>query len=291
MNVVTTIASLRQARPQLPPPTGFVPTMGFLHDGHLALVGESRRANASTVVSIFVNPRQFGPREDFTTYPRDVDRDLASLERTGVDLVFVPTVEEMYPPGFSTVVDVGPIGERLEGASRPGHFRGVATVVARLFGLVPVDRAYFGQKDAQQCVVVKKLVAELGMPLDVVIVPTVREADGLALSSRNVYLGPAARVAARVLSAALRRARKAFESGERSGMTLRGLIAETVSAEPLARLDYASVADPNALDELETVSTAAIASLAVRIGSTRLIDNEFLGSADEFAAWCRGSSA
>jgi pantoate--beta-alanine ligase len=290
VNVATTVAALRRARVALDEPVGFVPTMGFLHAGHLALVDASRRANRSTVVSIFVNPKQFGPSEDFRTYPRDLDRDLGLLERAGVDLVFAPTVEEIYPPGFSTVVEVGALGERLEGASRPGHFRGVATVVARLFGLVGADRAYFGQKDAQQCVVVKKLVAELAIPVEVTIVPTVREADGLALSSRNVYLGPVERVAARVLSVALRRGREAFEGGERRGSALRNLIAATVATEPLARLDYASVADPATLVEVDVVAPAAIASLAARIGTTRLIDSEFLGSADAFAAWCRGGT-
>jgi pantoate--beta-alanine ligase len=261
--------------------------MGFLHDGHLALVAESRGANASTAVSIFVNPKQFGPAEDFSTYPRDLKRDLRLLEASGVDLVFIPPVREVYPPGFSTSVDVGPVGERLEGASRLGHFRGVATVVARLFGLVHPDRAYFGQKDAQQCVVVKKLVAELAIPLNVIVVPTVREPDGLALSSRNVYLKPDERLVARVLSASLRRARVAFDSGVRDGTALRTLIRDTIAAEPLARLDYASVADPDSLDELDHIACAAIASLAVRIGTTRLIDNDFLGSADAFDAWSR----
>jgi pantoate--beta-alanine ligase len=261
--------------------------MGFLHAGHLALVEESRRSNASTVVSIFVNPKQFGPSEDFTTYPRDLEHDLWLLETAGVDLVFVPTVNDVYPPGFSTSVDVGPIAERLEGQSRPGHFRGVATVVGRLFGLVYPDRAYFGQKDAQQCVVVKKLVADLAIPLDLIVVPTVRESDGLALSSRNVYLKPDERVAAGILSAALRRARAAFESGERDGTALRALIGELVATEPLARLDYASVADPDTLDELDHVTLAAILSLAVRIGATHLIDNEFLGPPEAYAAWRR----
>jgi pantoate--beta-alanine ligase len=261
--------------------------MGFLHAGHLTLAEESRRPSAATVVSIFVNPKQFGPGEDFNTYPRDLERDLRLLEAAGVDLTFVPSASEMYPPGFSTSVDVGPIAERLEGRSRPGHFRGVATVVARLFGLVDPDLAYFGQKDAQQCVVVKKLVAELAIPLKLIVVPTVREPDGLALSSRNVYLKPDERIAARVLSAALRCARSAFDSGERDGATLRRLIGEVVASEPLARLDYVSVADPDTLDELEVVPRAAIASLAVRIGSTRLIDNEFLGSPEDFTAWSR----
>jgi pantoate--beta-alanine ligase len=287
VNVVTTVEELRRARRALLGKVGFVPTMGFLHEGHLALVAESRQSNASTAASIFVNPKQFGPSEDFGTYPRDLERDLRLLETDGVDLVFVPTVQEIYPPGFSTSIDVGPIGERLEGRSRPGHFRGVATVVARLFGLVQPDRAYFGQKDAQQCVVVKKLVSELAIPLDLIVVATVREPDGLALSSRNVYLNPDERVAARVLSASLRSARAAFDSGERDATALRALVGELIATEPLARLDYASLADPETLDELDHVTSAAIASLAVRIGTTRLIDNEFFGSSEAFAVWSR----
>ncbi len=276
MKVVETIADLRQARAASAEPLGFVPTMGYLHAGHLALVSAARAQNASTAVSIFVNPKQFGPTEDFASYPRDVARDLRLLADAGVDLVFVPSVEEMYPPGFSCSVDVGPLGERLEGASRPGHFRGVATVVTRLFNLVQPQRAYFGQKDAQQCVVVKKLVADLGFPIEIVVVPTVREPDGLALSSRNVYLAPDERVAARVLSAALRRARACFTQGEREADALRRLVRETIAAEPLARLDYVSVADPTTLDELSRIESAALVSLAVRIGPTRLIDNEIL---------------
>jgi pantoate--beta-alanine ligase len=188
MKVVETVAELKELRDKLPGPLGFVPTMGYLHEGHLILVRQAKAENASVAVSIFVNPAQFGPKEDFKQYPRDHDRDLALLEREGTDLVFMPPVEEIYPPGFNSWVEVGRLAERLEGASRPGHFRGVATVVARLFDLVKPDRAYFGQKDAQQLIVIKKMVADLALNLEVVAVPTVREPDGLAMSSRNTYL-------------------------------------------------------------------------------------------------------
>ncbi|HLH73749.1 MAG TPA: pantoate--beta-alanine ligase [Chloroflexota bacterium] len=277
MIVVSTVDELRRARHTLASPLGFIPTMGFLHAGHLGLVRVAREQNPSVAVSIFVNPTQFGPNEDFASYPRDLDRDLHLLAEAGVDLVFTPSVEEIYPPGFSTFVDVGPIAERLEGKSRPGHFRGVATVVARLFNLFQPQRAYFGQKDGQQCVVVKKLTTELGFPIDIVVVPTVREPDGLALSSRNVYLTPVERVAARVLSASLRSARVAFQKGERSGEELRRLIQSQIEREPLAKLDYVSVADAMTLEEVDRIEGPVMVSLAVRIGRARLIDNEILG--------------
>jgi pantoate--beta-alanine ligase len=251
--------------------------MGYLHDGHLALVRAARRQNRSVVASIFVNPTQFGPGEDFQAYPRDLDRDLAMLEASGVDLVFAPSVEEMYPPGFSTFVDVGPIAERLEGAARPGHFRGVATVVSRLFNLVQPDRAYFGQKDAQQSLVVRKLVRDLGFSIEVVVVPTVREADGLALSSRNVYLSEEEHAEALVLYRGLRAAEAAFRGGERDAETLRSMVRGRVEAEPRVRLEYVSVADAESLDELTRVAGPAILSLAARVGRTRLIDNVVLG--------------
>jgi pantoate--beta-alanine ligase len=277
MIVISTVDELRRARHTLASPLGFVPTMGFLHAGHLGLVRVAREQNPSVAVSIFVNPTQFGPNEDFASYPRDLDRDLHLLAEAGVDLVFTPSVEEIYPPGFSTFVDVGPIAERLEGKSRPGHFRGVATVVARLFNLFQPQRAYFGQKDGQQCVVVKKLTTELGFPIDIVVVPTVREPDGLALSSRNVYLTPVERVAAHVLSASLRSARVAFQKGERSGEELRRLIQSQIEREPLAKLDYVSVADAMTLEEVDRIEGPVMVSLAVRIGRARLIDNEILG--------------
>ncbi|MBX6772419.1 MAG: pantoate--beta-alanine ligase [Chloroflexi bacterium] len=277
MKVVATIKDVRAARAALPSPVGFVPTMGYLHEGHLALVRAARTQNQSVVVSIFVNPKQFGPNEDYASYPRDLDRDLRLLEQEAVDLVFAPSVEEMYPPGFSTFVDVGPLGEILEGARRPGHFRGVATVVTRLFCLIQPDRAYFGQKDAQQCVVIKKLVADLGMPIEIVTVPTVREPDGLAMSSRNVYLDPDQRIAARVLSASLRAAAEAYERGERNAEALRRLVSQIIAGEPRAQLDYVSVADAETLEELSTVDRPALISLAAWIGRARLIDNIIVG--------------
>ncbi|MGH2461452.1 MAG: pantoate--beta-alanine ligase [Chloroflexota bacterium] len=277
MNIVKTVAELRAARAALPEPVGLVPTMGFLHEGHLALARAAREQNASVVASIFVNPKQFGPSEDLASYPRDLDRDLKRLDAAGVDLVFVPPTEEIYPPGFNTVVDVGPLGEVLEGARRPGHFRGVATVVARLFALIGPGRAYFGQKDAQQCVVIKKMTAEIGFPIEIVVIPIVREPDGLALSSRNVYLTSEQRVAARVLSASLRAVSQRYESGERDANLLGGLVRDLIDAEPLASLDYVSVADAATLDDLDRVDRPALVSLAARVGRARLIDNILLG--------------
>jgi len=277
VRVVETIAAMRAARAALSGSVGLVPTMGYLHEGHLSLVRAARQENDAVVVSIFVNPTQFGPREDFSTYPRDLERDLALLERESVDLVFAPDAAEVYPPGYGTYVEVGGVTERLEGAARPGHFRGVATVVAKLFNVVQPTRAYFGQKDAQQCVVVKKMVADLNFGLEVRVLPTVREPDGLALSSRNVYLGPEERVAARVLSAGLFAARKRWEEGERDAEALRRLVRETVGVEPRAQLEYVSVADATSLEELAAVDRPALVSLAARVGRTRLIDNVTLG--------------
>ena len=277
MKVVEKVSELREARALLREPLGLVPTMGFLHDGHLALVRAARAQNASVAATIFVNPKQFGPSEDLASYPRDLDRDLKLLDGEGVDLVFVPTVEEIYPPGFSTVVDVGPIGDLLEGAHRPGHFRGVATVVARLFALGQPRRAYFGQKDAQQCVVIKKMTVEIGFPIEIVVIPIVREPDGLALSSRNVYLAPEQRVAARVLSASLRAASQGYERGERDANRLRAQVRDMIEREPLASLEYVSVADAETLEELDRVDRPAFVSLAARFGRARLIDNARLG--------------
>jgi pantoate--beta-alanine ligase len=277
MKVVETIAGLRSLRLKLAEPVGFVPTMGYLHEGHLVLVRRAKAENSSVVVSIFVNPTQFGPHEDFNNYPRDPQRDLAMLEKEGVDIVFMPLVEEMYPPYFSSWVEVGGITERLEGAARPGHFRGVATVVAKLFNIVQPDRAYFGQKDAQQLVVIKKMVAELNMNLEVVAVPTVREPDGLAMSSRNIYLNPEERKAAVVLYQALTLAQKLWSQGEKDAKVIRQQMTELIQKQPLADIDYISIADAETLDELDTVSPPALASLAVRIGKTRLIDNVVVG--------------
>ncbi len=276
MKVIETIAEMKQLRQQLADPVGFVPTMGYLHEGHLALVKRARAENSSVVVSIFINPTQFGPQEDFKLYPHDPQRDLALLEKEKADIVFVPSADEMYPPQFSSWVEVGRVTERLEGASRPGHFRGVTTVVAKLFNIVQPTRAYFGQKDAQQAVVIKKMVADLNMNLEIVTVPTVREPDGLAMSSRNTYLSPEERQAALVLYRALCLTEKLWSQGETDAQRLRQEMLALIQKEPLANIDYVSVANAETLDELDRVKSPALVSLAVRIGSTRLIDNVVL---------------
>jgi pantoate--beta-alanine ligase len=274
--VVRTRAELRAALAAAPRPIGLVPTMGWLHDGHRALMERARTEDATTVVSIFVNPRQFNEAADYQRYPRDEARDLAICKAEGVDIVWAPPVEEVYPPGFDTVVHVGALARPLEGAARPGHFDGVATVVAILFGVVGAEHAYFGQKDAQQVMVIRQMARDLAIPTAVIACPTVREPDGLALSSRNVHLSPDERLAAAVIRRALRAARSAWEAGERSGDELRAAMAKVLAGEPLADVEYVSVADGATLDELEQVSGPALASLAVRFGSTRLIDNELL---------------
>ena len=276
MKVLKTINGIKQLRLKLPEPVGFVPTMGYLHEGHLVLVRRAKAENSSVVVSIFVNPTQFGPHEDFDKYPRNPERDLAMLEKEGVDLVFMPSVAEMYPPQFNSWVDVGKITERLEGAARPGHFRGVATVVAKLFNIVQPDRAYFGQKDAQQLAVIKKMVADLNMNLEVVAVPTVREPDGLAMSSRNIYLNPEERKAAVVLYQALSLAQKLWSQGEKDAQAIRQKMTGLIQKQPLANIEYISIADAETLDELDKVKPPALVSLAVKIGKTRLIDNVVL---------------
>jgi len=276
MKVVTTIAEMRELRGQLAGSVGFVPTMGYLHEGHLELVRRARAESQTLIASIFVNPAQFGPSEDFASYPRDPERDLALLEKEGTDLVFMPSAEEIYPQGFSSWVEVEKVSERLEGAFRPGHFRGVATVVAKLFNIVQPTRAYFGQKDAQQLIVTKKMVSDLNMNLEVVAVPTVREPDGLALSSRNAYLNPEERRAALVLWKALCLAQELWDKGERSADRLRQEMTSLIESEPLARIDYVSVADQDSLEELEEIDRAALVSMAVWIGKTRLIDNIML---------------
>jgi len=273
MKVVETIDDMKRLRQQLAEPVGFVPTMGYLHEGHMTLARQAKAENPSVVVSIFVNPTQFGPREDFNKYPRDPQRDLAMLEKEKTDIVFMPSVAEMYPPRFNSWVEVGKVTDRLEGAARPGHFRGVATVVTKLFNIVQPARAYFGQKDAQQVIVIKKMVAELNMNLEVVTVPTVREPDGLAMSSRNIYLNPKERQAAIVLYKALTLAQKLWSQGENDAKRLRQEMTALIQKEPLASIDYVSIADPETLDELDTVKSPALVSLAVKIGKTRLIDN------------------
>ena len=256
---------------------GLVPTMGALHDGHLSLVDRARADCSSVSVSIFVNPTQFGDGEDFAQYPRDLDADLEMLRQHGVDLVFVPEISEVYPPGFDTWVDVGPIADRLEGEARPGHFRGVATVVAKLFGIVQPNRAYFGQKDGQQTVVVRKLARDLDMGLEVVVLPTVREPDGLAMSSRNVRLNPEQRAAAAAVYRALSEGQEVWESGIRDADIIRSTVREVLRGEPLlGTIDYVSVASADALEELDSASSGAMLSTGVHVGPIRLIDNLIL---------------
>ena len=278
MRVLSTIPEFKQARQEVTASVGFVPTMGYLHEGHLVLARRAKVENGIVAVSIFVNPTQFGPTEDFARYPRDPDRDLSLLEKEGVDWVFMPSVEDMYPKGSSSWVDVEKVTDRLEGAVRPGHFRGVATVVAKLFNIVQSTRAYFGQKDAQQVVVIKKMVADLNMNLEVVVVPTVREPDGLAMSSRNVYLNPQERQAALVLWKSLNLARQLWLEGERKAEIVRQQMASLIQKEPLARIEYISIAHPETLEELTEIDQPVLVSLAVRVGKTRLIDNVTLGS-------------
>ena len=277
--VLRTRAELRDAIADIPRPLGLVPTMGWLHAGHRSLMQRARADNATTIATIFVNPRQFNEAADFQQYPRNEARDLAICQDEGIDLVFAPGVEEVYPPGFDTVVSVGAVARPLEGAARPGHFEGVATVVAILFDLIGAEHAYFGQKDAQQVMVIRRMARDLAIPTEVVACPTVREPDGLALSSRNVHLTPAERAAAPVLHRALLAARDRWTAGERSGDALRGTMRKVLADEPLATPAYVSVADGTTLGELDRVidGEPALLSLAVRFGSTRLIDNEPIG--------------
>ena len=275
METTGNITRVRQIRRLEDKSWGLVPTMGYLHEAHLSLVRRARRECDRVAVSLFVNPAQFNNPQDFDAYPRDEARDLELLRGAGVDLAFTPDAATLYPPGFQSYVEIGPLAEPLEGAARPGHFRGVATVVAKLFLIVEPYRAYFGEKDAQQVAVVQQLVRDLNFPVEIVPCPTLREADGLAMSSRNVRLTPEDRAAAPVLHRALTAARQAFERGERDGELLRHQIRGMIQAEPRARIDYVSVADPSTLEELTTLTpqTGALASLAVFFGDVRLIDN------------------
>ena len=277
MKVIRSLGELRTARAALPGLLGLVPTMGYLHDGHLSLVRRAKAECASVGVSIFVNPAQFGPTEDLDSYPVDLQRDLDLLRREQVDLVWTPDREELYPPGFQTWVDLEDLPQHLEGKSRPGHFRGVATIVTKLFHTFQPDRAYFGQKDAQQVVVIRQMVRDLDFPLQVVVCPTVREPDGLAMSSRNSYLSPRERAAATVLYRALTAAELVFHSGQREAESLRLRMREVLMSERRARPEYVSAADPDSLEELEGPVEAGLLSLAVLIGKTRLIDNLLIG--------------
>jgi pantoate--beta-alanine ligase len=274
MEVLRTPAALRAWRTGVEGQLGLVPTMGYLHEGHMSLVARCTEENDVATASLFVNPAQFGPSEDFTTYPRDEERDFAMFEAAGVVAVYAPGVETMYPQGFGTTVQPGPVAEPLEGASRPGHFAGVTTVVAKLFNGLQPHRAYFGRKDAQQLRVIRAMVRDLDMPVEIIGCPIVREDDGLAMSSRNLYLTPEERAAAPVLYRALTAACEALVDGVRDAETLRMLAREKIEAEPLAQVEYLSIADDVSLAEIRgKVESKALMSTAVRFGRTRLIDN------------------
>lgn len=274
-SIAETRAALRELRAR-GKTIGLVPTMGALHKGHLSLVRAARSACDAVVASIFVNPAQFGPNEDFAKYPRTFDADCAALEHEGVDLIFAPSVEEMYPPGASTFIDVEGVSDRLDGASRPGHFRGVATVVAKLFHIIGPDKAYFGQKDAAQVAVLKKMVRDLNFPVELVVGPIVREPDGLAMSSRNLYLSPEERRQALVLSRALREIERLTASGVANASGLIAAARAVLASEPQVRVDYCRIVDPDTLEDLPKIHGVALAAVAAFIGTTRLIDNVVL---------------
>ncbi len=276
MKQINTVAEMRRELATVRGTVGLVPTMGFLHAGHMSLVNRARAENDVVVTSIFVNPTQFRPGEDLSSYPRDMQRDLEMLSDAGVDIVFAPDVEEMYPPGYGTFVTVEGAADRLEGEFRPGHFRGVATVVAKLFNIVAADRAYFGQKDAQQVLVVKQMARDLNFRHEIVVVPTVRESDGLALSSRNVYLDPEQRQAALALSRSLFLTKDMYDRGERDAARIRAAMTALLDAEPMIKVDYVTVSDAETLEELDRITGRALVALAARIGTTRLIDNVVL---------------
>jgi pantoate--beta-alanine ligase len=269
----------RKIRRELDRTIGLVPTMGALHEGHLSLVREARRMCDVVVVSVFVNPTQFGPGEDFEHYPRNLTKDTALLTDYNVDYIFAPAVEEIYPKGFSTYVSVESLSEQLEGASRPGHFRGVATVVTILLNMVRPDFAFFGQKDAQQAVVIKRLVRDLAFETEIIVLPTVREDSGLAISSRNLYLGSEEQQAAAVIHRALAKAKETFKEGERHASRLAGIVRSTIEAEPRVRLDYVSITDAETLEKLDKLDDRPIlVAVAAYVGKTRLIDNTILNS-------------
>ena len=276
MEVISTVSAMMKARDGLERPLGLVPTMGYLHQGHMTLVEQARNDNRSVVVSIFVNPAQFGPGEDLDGYPRDFERDVAMLARQGVDIVFAPDPVQMYPIGYSTYVDVGEIGEKLEGKHRPGHFRGVVTVVTKLLTIVRPDRAYIGQKDGQQSLVIDRINQDLNLGAEIVVMPTVREPDGLAMSTRNVYLSPRQRYNAAVLYKALSRAREMWRKGEMDAGVLRGEMKRVINEGSPAKLDYVSIAALDTLEEMDRVTAPAMASVAAWFGKARLIDNVIL---------------
>jgi pantoate--beta-alanine ligase len=277
MQIARSIPEMKALRSKCVESVGFVPTMGYLHEGHIELVRVARRDNPVAVVSIFVNPTQFAPNEDYKAYPRDLDRDLSVLDKVKTGIVFIPDSDEMYAGGYNTWVDVQGITGKLEGKSRPTHFRGVTTICNKLFNIVQPDKAYFGQKDAQQALVIQKMVADLNMNLEVIVCPTIREKDGLAMSSRNTYLTDSERLSAPVLYRSLCMARDMFAKGERDAGIIRKAMADLISQEPAAKINYVSIADMQTLDEVDTIKSKALVSLAVRLGKPRLIDNIVLG--------------
>lgn len=276
MQIIRDISSLRKAikaARHADKTIGLVPTMGFLQEGHLSLIRQARRENDLVILSIFVNPIQFGMGEDFEEYPRDLEGDASLAEQNGCHIIYAPTVTEMYPNGYATFVDVEHLTEGLCGASRPGHFRGVTTVVAKLFNIVTPDHAYFGQKDAQQVLVIQRMAKDLNMDVDVVIMPTVREADGLAMSSRNTYLTPKQRTAATILFRSLREAEAKIKNGQRDTNAIIQFINQTIANEPLANIDYIAIVDTEELKPIEIINGRTLIALAIRVGKTRLIDN------------------
>jgi len=277
MRTASTLDELHSTRLSFDGSVGLVPTMGFLHEGHASLIRRAKEECDHVVVSIFVNPTQFGPKEDLSKYPRDIQRDLKLIEPLGTDLVWMPTAEIMYPQGYQTWVEVEAITQPLEGVMRPGHFKGVTTVVAKLFNGVQPHKAYFGQKDAQQAAVICQMTRDLNFPIEIVVCPIVREPDGLAMSSRNVYLDPEQRKAATVLFRSLSAAKELHESGERDADKVRGKMKEVLASEPLAEVQYVSCADYDTLEELDEIKGKALLSMAVFVGKTRLIDNFILG--------------
>ena len=277
MKTVSSLYDLRTARLSLKGTVGLVPTMGCLHEGHLSLIKRAKEECGHVIVTIFVNPTQFGPNEDLSTYPRDLERDSSLIQPLGVDLVWNPSTEAMYPPGYQTWVEVEALTRPLEGALRPTHFRGVTTVVAKLFNATQPDKAYFGQKDAQQAAVIGQMTRDLNFPIEIVVCPIVREADGLAMSSRNKYLSGEERKAAAVLFRALSAAKEAYEAGEREGELIRRKMKEVLAGEPLAQMQYVSCADYDTLAELDVIEGRTLLSMAVFLGKTRLIDNIVLG--------------
>lgn len=252
---------------------GFVPTMGCLHEGHLSLVREARKMSDVLIASIFVNPKQFGPNEDYERYPRNIAKDTELLQKENVDYIFYPTVEEMYPAGYKTYVEVEQLSQKLCGKSRPNHFRGVTTVVSKLFNIIQPNFAFFGQKDAQQTIIIKRMLKDLNSNIEIITMPIVREVDGLALSSRNVYLNPDERKAATILYKSLMKAKDLFQTGERKAAKISKAIIDVLSSEPLAKIDYIEIVDMENLDPLKTIEKNALIAIAIYVGSTRLIDN------------------